>query len=242
MVKDLANSSITIIIPAYNESSRIENAVETTIRNLMVMASNYEVIISEDGSNDGTYEISAKLKEGNSRIRLLHSRDRGGKGLALKKAINVARGDIIGFIDADLATDMSYLPALLNAIRIDDYDIAIGSRLEYTNKTDRSHKRSIASKTYNQVVRKILGSKLHDHQCGFKAFKRDSICKILDKVKDERWFWDTELLIRAQREGYKIKELPVKWNEANSTSFNFLRDSLDMGLKIIRLWWDLARN
>lgn len=240
--KDLADGLITIIIPAYNENSRIKHAVDSTILTLLNITPDYEVIISEDGSNDNTFETSSKLEKGNSRIRLLHSDIRRGKGFALKKAIRVARGDVIGFIDADLAADMSYMPELMDAIRTEGYDIAIGSQLKHTSKTDRSRKRSVASMVYNQMVRWILGSKLYDHQCGFKAFKRGSIHKILDQIKDERWFWDTEMLVRAQRNGYRIKEIPVRWNEADLTSFDFFKDSFNMGLRIIELRWDLARN
>ncbi len=240
--KDLATILITIIIPAYNENSRIKHAVDSTIRALINITSDYEIIISEDGSDDDTFEISSKLKEGNSRIRLLHSDIRRGKGFALKKAIKVARGNVIGFIDADLSTDMSCMPGLIDAIRSEGYDIAIGSRLKYTSKTDRSRKRSVASRVYNLMARWILGSKIYDHQCGFKAFKKNSIHKILDQIKDERWFWDTEMLVRAQRNGFRIKEIPVRWSEADLTSFNFFKDSIDMGLKMIELRWDLAKD
>ena len=233
---------ITIIIPAYNEKNRIKYAAETTIRVLINITTDYEIIIVEDGSNDGTYEISSKLEEKTPNIRLLHSDIRCGKGFALKKGIKAAKGDVIGFIDADLSTDMSYMPELIDAIRVEGYDISIGSRLKYTSKTERSKKRSIASTIYNLSVRWILGSRFYDHQCGFKAFKRSSIYEIIDQIKDEQWFWDTEMLIKAQRNGYKIKEIPVRWSDADATSLNFFKDGLVMGLKILRLRWDLTKN
>jgi glycosyltransferase AglD len=238
----LADNSITIIIPAYNQNEKIQNAVHSTIKILVNITSDYELIIAEDGSCDGTYETAVKLKDKDPRIFLMHSDQRSGKGLALKKAIKAARGMVIGFIDADLATDMSHLPALIDAIRIEGYDVAIGSRFEHRSKAQRSMRRSFASIAYNQIVRLMLDSKIKDHQCGFKAFNRYCILSLLDQIKDERWFWDTEMLVRAQQEGYKIKEMPVNWRETDATAFNFVKDSWDMGWAIIKLRWDLTKD
>ena len=92
------------------------------------------------------------------------------------------------------------------------------------------------------MVRFILGSKVCDHQCGFKAFRKDKIIFIIDKIKDNHWFWDTELLIRGQRQGYKIKEIPVAWKESKSTKVSITKDANSMGRQIIRLWWELREN
>lgn len=210
------------------------------MQTLLKLCYNYEIIVAEDGSNDGTYEILVELEKRNSKIRILHTDVRCGKGLALKEAIKSAKGNVIGFIDADLSTDMSYLAALINAVLVEDYDISIGSRIKNANKINRSKKRSLASMAYNLMVRWILGSKLNDHQCGFKAFKKSSIYKIIDQINDEQWFWDTEMLIKAQQNGYRIKEIPVRWSEANSTSFNLIKDGFAMGFKIIKLRWELS--
>lgn len=231
-----------MIIPAYNESKRLEKTVRSIHESLCAFTSSAEVIISEDGSSDGTYDIAVKLAKGSADMRLLHSEKRCGKGLALKRAIKDAKGEVICFMDADLATDMFYLPVLIDAVRVEGYDIAIASRLVPASNTERSKKRSIASKAYNTMVRLILRSRVYDHQCGFKAFKRSSILPILDQIKDERWFWDTEMLVRAQLAGYRIKEIPVKWKEADSSRFNLIKDSFDMGTKIIKLRWDMAND
>jgi glycosyltransferase AglD len=236
------DSPITIIIPAYNENGKIQKAVDSTIKILTSITSDYELIIAEDGSCDGTSETVAKLKENNSKISHMHSDERRGKGLALKRAIKAAKGDVVGFIDADLATDMSYLPSLIDAIRIEGYDIAVGSRFECTSKADRSMKRFLASKAYNLMVRLILNSTIKDHQCGFKAFNRNSIFSLLDRIKDERWFWDTEMLVRAQHDGYKIREMSVNWKETDATSFDLIKDGCDMGVKILKLKWDLIKG
>lgn len=200
------------------------------------------MVIAEDGSNDGTYETASRLAESDHHICLLHSRDRQGRGQALNRAIKASHGRIICYIDADLATDMSHLVDLTEAISSEGYDIATGSRLMPESGTDRSAMRSIFSISYNTLVRLALKSKLLDHQCGFKAFKRDSIMAVLDQAKDNHWFWDTELLVRGQYAGLKIKEIPVRWRAADSTKVNVLKDSYNMGSKIVKLWWYLHRG
>jgi hypothetical protein len=137
---------------------------------------------------------------------------------------------------------MAYLPKLIEAVENEGYDIAIGSRLMGKSQAKRDTRRLLASVAYNQMVRFILGSKVCDHQCGFKAFRKDKIIFIIDKIKDNHWFWDTELLIRGQRQGYKIKEIPVAWKESKSTKVSITKDANSMGRQIIRLWWELREN
>lgn len=236
------NCHISIIIPVYNENNKLKEATETILRTLSGMKLTSELIIAEDGSDDGSYELATELVAKNPSVYLQHSEERQGRGCALSRAIKVAKGEVVCYIDADLATDMSYLPPLIDAVLCDGYDFATGSRLMSMSDTSRSHTRSIASKTYNLIVRLLLRSKVHDHQCGFKAFRRASILQILDQVRDGHWFWDTEVLVRGQREGYKIKEIPVRWNEADETKVCIYKDVYGMGSQIIRLWWDLIRN
>lgn len=226
---------ISIIIPAHNEVNNITTAVNTSLNILRQIAPKSELIIAEDGSTDGTYEVAARIAADNSDVCVLHWDQRQGRGRALKQAIKASRGDVICYIDADLATDMGNLYLLLNSIRCDGYDIATGSRLMPNSDAKRSKKRLLASKAYNRMVSVLLNSKIRDHQCGFKAFNRSSLICILDEVEDEHWFWDTEILVRGQRRGFKIKEIPVRWQEGESTTVNLLKDSYDMLVKIIQL-------
>jgi len=201
----------------------------------------YEILIAEDGSTDGTYESAYRLASENSKIKLLHSDQRQGRGNALSRAIKASKGETICYIDVDLATDMSYLPPLIDAVLSDGYDFATGSRLMPQSDARRSLTRSIASKTYNWMVRVLLDSALYDHQCGFKAFRRDSVLRLLGQVKDGHWFWDTELLVRGQCEGLRVKEIPVRWHESDSTKVDLKRDVYGMGSQILRLRRDLKR-
>ena len=170
----------------------------------------------------------------------LHSDKRQGRGRALNRAFKAASGRILCYIDVDLATDMAHLEELIEAIRSEGYDFSTGSRMMPSSDVKRSMKRGLASKGFNFLTRNMLGSKLYDHQCGFKAFKRESLFELMDSVQDEHWFWDTELLVRAQRGGYKVKEFPVKWRHGGATKVDLVKDVIGMGSQIVRLWWQLS--
>jgi hypothetical protein len=110
------------------------------------------------------------------------------------------------------------------------------------SKVERTLRRSISSKTYNFLVRQMLGSKLRDHQCGFKAFRREPTLELIKEVGANHWFWDTEILVRAARRGYRIKEIAVEWKSGRKTKVNLFKDSYNMGKQVVKLWWKLKRE
>jgi glycosyltransferase involved in cell wall biosynthesis len=230
-----------MVFPAYNEAGRLEKTVKETIQALKEFASSYEIIIAEDGSTDGTDKIASELSRRYLTVRHIHSDKRLGRGLALKNAFNSSKGEILAFMDVDLATDIKHLKTLLESIK-EGYDIAIGSRMLPESKVKRTLSRKIASKLYNFMVRTLLGSKIQDHQCGFKAFKREPLLQILRETEATHWFWDTEILVRASRMGYRIKEIPVEWRSGKETKVHLLRDSLTMGWQVLKFWWKMKRQ
>jgi glycosyltransferase AglD len=167
----------------------------------------------------------------------LHSDERQGRGRALNRAFKASRGEILGYIDVDLATDMNHLKELIQSIR-DGYDFATGSRMLPESNVKRSFKRGFASKGFNYLARLVLGSKLYDHQCGFKSFRREVLFSLIDDIKDTHWFWDTELFVRAQRKGFKVKEFPIVWKQGGQTKVNLVKDVFGMGSQIFRLWYE----
>ena len=162
-----------------------------------------------------------------------------GRGTALKNAFRQSSGRVIVYMDLDLATDLKALKPLVEAISVEGYDFSTGSRMLPESKVERSLRRSISSKTYNFLVRRMLGSKLRDHQCGFKAFKREAVLQLLDEVEATHWFWDTEILVRAQKHGFKVKEIAVEWQSGVGTKVNLVKDSWNMGSQVMKLWWKL---
>lgn len=233
---------VSVVLPAYNEEATIEGTVETTISTLegFLPSDAFEVIVAEDGCDDRTPEIASRLAEEDPRIRHFHGEERLGRGGAVEAAFRVADGEVLVFFDTDLATDMRHLEELVESIRTEGYDVATGSRWVEGNEADRSAKRGGASRVFNGLVRTALPSELKDHQCGFKAFDRETAFRLFDSVKDDHWYWDTEVLVRAQRMGYRVKEFPVYWEEKGDTKVDFSRDVLDMGGGVGRMWWEYS--
>jgi len=229
---------ISVVFPAYNEVNGLEKAVLETRRFLEGITDSFEIIIAEDGSTDGTDILASALSKKYPNVKHLHSDIRLGRGRALKKAFRASKGRILVFMDVDLATDLRCLKPLIESVE-EGYDFVTGSRMLRESIVERSFLRRLASTVYNLMVRLLLGSDLKDHQCGFKAFKRESLFKVIDKVKAEHWFWDTELLVLASRLGFKIKEIPVVWKGGRRSKVRLLSDTLKMGLQILRLWYCL---
>ena len=233
---------VSIVFPAYNEADALEAAVEKVIKALNEFARSYEIIIAEDGSTDGTDKLAGALAMKYSFIKHIHEEKRLGRGTALKNSFKKSSGEVLVYMDLDLATDLKHLKPLVDAVEYEGYDFAIGSRMLSESKVERSRTRQIASKSYNFLVRAMLGSKVKDHQCGFKAFRREPLMQLLDEVTARHWFWDTELLVRAFRKGYKIKEIPVEWKGGRETKVSLLRDSFSMAGQVIKLWWQRKRQ
>ncbi|MEM4279338.1 MAG: lysylphosphatidylglycerol synthase domain-containing protein [Archaeoglobaceae archaeon] len=233
---------VSIVLPAYNEAKRLRDAVKRVEDQLIALGYDYEIVIAEDGSTDGTNEIAKEIAERNPKIKHLHSDERLGRGRALMNAFRICEGEIVVYMDVDLSTDLRHLNELISAIA-DGYDVATGSRLMKESKAKRPLKRDVASRVYNLLVRILLRSKIHDHQCGFKAFRRSSILKISELVKDTHWFWDTEVLVLAQRLGFKVKEIPVHWEHGGETKVRFKKDVVYMFSQILRMFLeDISRS
>lgn len=228
---------VTAIIPVFNDLRSLEIAVPKSLEYLSRITERFELIIAEDGSTDGSAELVRQYEQRDTRIHLLHSDDRQGRGKALNRAINESKGKIVCYYDVDLATDMHHLPELINSIR-DGADIATGSRLIQGSDTVRTEGRDIASRSYNFLVRLFLGSRIFDHQCGFKAFNKEHILPILPTIRSNHWFWDTEILVRAQRRGSCVCEFPVRWRAGKGTTVK-IKDVFEMGSSILRLWWQI---
>jgi glycosyltransferase involved in cell wall biosynthesis len=230
---------ISVVFPAYNEANTLENAVKKVMKALEEITRSYEIVIAEDGSSDGTDKVAALLSEEYPLVKHLQSEKRLGRGAALKTAFKKAGGRILVYMDVDLATNVEQLKSLVRAVKEEGYDFATGSRMLAESKVERSRTRQISSKIYNFLVRAMLGSKVKDHQCGFKAFRREPLMHLLDEVAACHWFWDTEIIVRAIRRGYRIKEIPVEWTSGSETKVRLVKDSLNMAWQVTKLWWQL---
>ena len=228
---------LTAVLPVYNDLAALKTAIPVSLEILEGCADRFELMVAEDGSTDGSAEFVREYEGRDSRVRLFHSDERLGRGRALDRAFRASSAPIVCYYDVDLATDMRHLPELVGAIR-DGAAIATGSRLMPSSQIVRSGGREFASRGYNLLVRTVLGSRLYDHQCGFKAFDRARLLPILDRVRATHWFWDTEVLVRGQHAGYPVREFPVRWTEGPGTTVR-PKDILEMGSAVFRLWWQI---
>jgi len=228
---------VSAIIPVFNDRPSLEVALNVSLETLSGITGAFEILVAEDGSTDGSAEFVRQFEARDCRVRLLHQDERQGRGRALNRAIRESKGAIVCYYDVDLATDMNYLPSLIAAVR-DGSDISTGSRLLPASDIVRTEGREIASRSYNFLVRLFLSSRIYDHQCGFKAFNRERILPLLPAIRSDHWFWDTEILVRAQRAGYRVSEFPVRWRAGKGTTVRF-KDVFGMGTAILRLWWQI---
>lgn len=224
---------LSIVLPVYNEAETLEPSIRKVLAHMRRLDYSFEIIIAEDGSGDGTAEIACELAEENSRIRLLHSDERLGRGKALKRAFKKCVGEILLYSDIDLSIDLDSIQEAVRKIK-QSYDVCIGSRLLQRSKVQRDIKRSIASKGYNLLARVLFNSKITDLQCGFKVFKRKVLLYLL-RARNNHWFWDTEVLLRLEKENFKIYQLPVKWREMGSSKVHILKSIFGMGSRLIKL-------
>ncbi len=228
---------VTAVLPVFNDVEALKTAIPTSIEALEAYGKSFELIIAEDGSTDGSREYVEEWKRKDPRVRLLHSDERQGRGRALNRALAESKGEIFCYYDVDLATDIRHLAELLGHIE-EGADVATGSRLMKDSNIIRSGDREIASRGYNFLVRLFLGSKLNDHQCGFKAYKSAVLREIVPKIQAPHWFWDTESLVLAQKEGLRVDEFPVVWTQGPGTTVRF-KDVSNMGKDILKMWWRL---
>ncbi|MDR1993295.1 MAG: glycosyltransferase family 2 protein [Nitrososphaerota archaeon] len=217
---------LSILLPAYNEAAQIKPCIHAVEVALQTFCKSYEIIVSEDGSTDGTDKIVAALAKSNPNLVLLHSPLRLGKGRAIKNAVNAARGRYIAFMDVDLATDLVCLPKLYEVVKSQG-GMAIGSRHIKGSKVQRQPMRTLFSLSYNIFVRVLFFDGVRDHQCGFKVMSQSTANVVLGGSFSDGYFFDTEMIIWCKRLGYPVTEVAVTWREKNKggSKVNPARDS-----------------
>lgn len=230
-----AAQRLDVVIPVLNEAHVLRASVETV---LPFLATNfnldYRLVIVDNGSTDGTHELGQELSVEHERVYSLRLNQQG-RGRALRYAWTHSRADCACYMDVDLSTNLDDLPPLASAILDEGYDIAIGSRLQPDSRVSRSLKRTVISRGYNLFLKAALSTQLSDAQCGFKAVSQRVIREIVPLIRDESWFFDTELLALAERSGYRIKDLPVTWSEDDDSRVKIIRTAWDDVKGVLRL-------
>lgn len=231
--------TVTLVIPAYNEEECIERAVKESVVRLDETGKKYEVIVVDNASTDRTEDIVKRMTYEYKSVEYVHEPE-PGRGRGVATGFEHGDGDVMAFMDADLATDMKHLGKLLKFVDKNGYDIAVGSRWVDGHIADRPLSRHIASKGFNTMVRTLFASQVRDHQCGFKAFSAEVVDDLLDDIDADHWFWDAEFLIRAQYAGYHIAEFPVDWEPDGDSSVNLATTIPSMTYGALRLSKDIG--
>ncbi len=204
-------ATVDVIIPVYNEEADLAASVLRLERFLAdFFPYRFRIVIADNASTDETLDVARRLAARHPAVRAVHL-DAKGRGRALRQVWLASEADVVAYMDVDLSTDLKALLPLVAPLVSGHSDIAIGTRLARGSRVVRGPKREFISRCYNLILRTALRASFSDAQCGFKAMRRDVAQQLLPLVEDNNWFFDTELLVLAQRAGLRIHEVPVDW-------------------------------
>jgi dolichyl-phosphate beta-glucosyltransferase len=235
---------LSIIIPAFNEESRLPKTLDSVIDYVQSRAYQTEIIIVDDGSTDKTAAVVDTYRQKYASLRCISNGGNRGKGFSVRHGMLEALGEFALFSDADLSTPIEEADELLAAIRDQNFDAAIGSRAMDRSliQVHQSPIREMAGIFFNRMVQWILGIQFSDTQCGFKAFRRERARPIFEQQRIERFGFDPEILFLAKRNGLRVAEIPVRWSHDAATKVNVAADGLRMFLELILIRWNAVRG
>ena len=229
------SASVDVVIPVYNE----EDALPVSIPRLCAflrehLPNPWRVTIADNASTDGTRAVSEELSHEIEGVNYLYLPEKG-RGRALRAAWLGSGSDFVSYMDVDLSTDLSHFPQLVASLESGSH-VAIGSRLSKESRvTQRSFKREFTSRSYNKLIWSMFFVGFPDAQCGFKAMTRQAAQAIIPHVKNNNWFFDTELLIIAEKRGYRIGVVPVSWEDDPGSTVNVVKTATEDVKGLLRL-------
>jgi putative flippase GtrA len=218
---------VEIVVPVYNEAAHLEERI-TTLRTYLDTSFPFDALVTivDNGSTDGTAVVAADLAANLKGVSAL-SLTRKGRGYALRTAWSSSSAHVVAYMDVDLSTSLTALLPLVAPLLSGHRDVAVGTRLARGARVVRSPKREFISRAYNLLLKLSLRSRISDAQCGFKALRRECALELLPLVDDNEWFFDTELLVTAERVGLRISEIPVDWVDDPDSRVHILSTATD---------------
>ena len=212
-------ASVDIVVPVYNEEKALPGSIERLTGFLQDNVANpWQVIIADNASTDRTRPVSEELCRQYSGVSYFYLPQKG-RGRALRATWLASEADIVSYMDVDLSTDLAHFPQLIEALE-SGYHVVTGSRLSKESQVTRAFKREFISRSYNLLIKSMFFTGFPDAQCGFKALTRPAAQAIIPYIENNNWFFDTELLIIAAKRGYRIKSIPVKWDDDPTSTVN----------------------
>ncbi|WP_336213013.1 glycosyltransferase [Nonomuraea sp. LPB2021202275-12-8] len=235
-------ATVDIVIPVLNE----ERALPGCVRTLAAFLTDsfplpWRVTIVDNGSTDATWPIAEALAREFDQVHAKRL-EIAGRGAALKAAWRDSPADIVAYMDVDLSTGLGALFPMVASLASGHSEIAVGSRLSHGSRIRRSLKREVVSRGYNALLRFGFGVGFSDAQCGFKAARTDVVRPLLERVEDDAWFFDTELLLLAEHNGLRVHEVPVDWVEDLDSRVRVVRTAVDDLKGLARLAWSMSRG
>ncbi|MEU4506917.1 bifunctional glycosyltransferase family 2/GtrA family protein [Streptomyces sp. NPDC024089] len=231
-----------MVIPVFNEERDLEPSVRRLHTHLReTFPYPFRITIADNASTDSTPQIAARLADELPEAQWLRLTEKG-RGRALRTAWSLSPAPVLAYMDVDLSTELTAVLPLVAPLLSGHSDIAIGTRLAPGSRVVRGPKREITSRCYNVLLRSVLAVRFSDAQCGFKAVRRDVAERLLPLIQDSEWFFDTELLVIAERAGLRIHEVPVDWVDDPDTRVDILATALADLRGIARISGALARG
>jgi len=218
---------VEIVVPVYNEAPQLEERI-TELRRFLDHSFPFRALVTvvDNASTDDTFALASRLSQSLPGVAALHL-PRKGRGYALRTAWSSSTAPVVAYMDVDLSTSLSALLPLVAPLISGQRDVAIGTRLARGAHVVRGPKRELISRAYNLLLKLSVRGRFSDAQCGFKALRRESALQLLPLVKDDEWFFDTELLVTAQRLGLRISEVPVDWVDDPDSRVQIIRTALN---------------
>lgn len=217
-----ASESLDVVIPVYNEQVDLEPSISKLREFLQANCPyNWRIVIADNASTDRTPDIAQELVQRWPEVAYLRLPQKG-RGRALRRAWLESPADVVCYMDVDLSTDLKHLMPLVAPLMAGEMHVGTGSRLlRGAEVVGRTPLREFTSRVYNMLIWIMFpGRSFVDAQCGFKAVSREAIQKLVPQIKDNAWFFDTELLLRAEKASYKIHQVPVRWIDDPASTVN----------------------
>ncbi|WP_081998452.1 bifunctional glycosyltransferase family 2/GtrA family protein [Sinomonas humi] len=233
---------LDVTVPVYNE----EADLEACVRNLDAYLSTqfphtYRITIADNASTDSTLRVAERLSRELENVCSVHLEEKG-RGNALRRVWLASDSPVLAYMDVDLSTDLNALAPLVAPLISGHSDLSIGTRLSRSSRVVRGPKREFVSRSYNFLLHSLMGARFSDAQCGFKAIRSDVARQLLPHTLDKAWFFDTELLLLAERCGLRCAEVPVDWTDDPHSKVDILRTALEDLRGMYRMTVDMARG